>query len=92
MKTKMYSKYAHSPRLKKILIINCYFPEKRYPKKYTNEIPNTLAPVFLAGAFSSETCDIRLYNELNSGFLEIYHPELIEFPDMVVFTGLTFAD
>lgn len=76
---------------KRILIVNCYFPEIREAVRLTNEIPNALAPVLLAGQFSRERCEIRLYNEVSSGFLEVYTPELLEWPDVVVFTGLTAA-
>ena len=55
------------------------------------EIPNALAPVLLAGILSRERCDIRLYNEVSDGFLEIFAPELLAWPDVVVFTGLTAA-
>jgi len=78
-----------APNPMKVLIINCYFPEVRAPVKLVNEIPNALAPVFLAGAFAPTMCDVRLYNEVTSGFLEIFEPDLLSWPDMVVFTGLT---
>ncbi len=73
---------------KRVLIVNGYFPEVREPVKLTHEVPNTLAPVFLAGAFSREHCEIRLYNEVSSGFLELFAPDLLGWPDMVVMTGL----
>jgi len=79
-------------RKKKILIVNCYFPELREPIKRINEVPNALAPVLLAGHFDSQTCDVRLYNEVNSGFLEVFEPGLLEWcPDMLVLTSLTAA-
>lgn len=77
--------------MKKILIVNCYFPEVRAPIKRTNEVPNALAPVLLAGHFDPMRCEVRLYNEVNSGFLEVFHPELLGWPDMLVLTGLTAA-
>jgi len=73
---------------KKVLVVNCYFPEVREPVKLTQEVPNTLAPVFLAGAFSPQNCEIRLYNEVSSGFLEVCEPDLLDWPDMVVMTSL----
>jgi radical SAM superfamily enzyme YgiQ (UPF0313 family) len=79
-----------NPR-KKILIVNCFFPDERLPIKRTNQVPNAVAPVLLAGYFSEHLCDIRLYNEVNSGFLEVYRPELLQWPDMLVLTGLTAA-
>jgi hypothetical protein len=80
------------PRRKRILIVNCYFPEMREPIKRSNEVPNALAPVLLAGHFCADNCDIKLYNEVNSGFLEVFEPELLDWePDMLVLTGLTAA-
>ncbi len=48
-----------------------------------------MAPVYLAGAFSAEFCDIRIYNEQHSGPLEDEH--IFSWPDMLVLTGLTSA-
>jgi hypothetical protein len=48
-----------------------------------------MAPVYLAGAFSSEFCDVRVYNEQYSGPLEAEH--IFSWPDMLVMTGLTSA-
>ncbi len=76
---------------KRILIVNCYFPEIREPVGLTNEIPNALAPVLLADFFSPAHCEIRLHNEVSEGFLEVYAPDLLAWPDLVVFTGLTAA-
>ena len=36
---------------KRILVVNCYFPETREALRLTNEIPNALAPVLLAAEF-----------------------------------------
>lgn len=80
-----------SQKRKKILIVNCYFPEARESIRRNNEVPDTAAPVLLAGYFSPITCDLKLYNEVNSGFIEVYKPELIKWPDMVVLTGLSAA-
>ena len=74
---------------KKILIINCYFPEMREPIKRRNEVPDALAPVLLGGYFSQQHCDVKLYNEVHSGFVEIFEPDLLSWPDMIVMTGLT---
>jgi len=74
---------------KRILIINCYFPEMREPIKRRNEVPDALAPVLLGGFFSQEHCELKLYNEVHSGFVEVFAPELLSWPDMIVMTGLT---
>jgi len=58
----------NAPR-KKVLIINCYFPEMREAIKRRNEVPDALAPALLAGFFSTEHCEIKLYNEVHSGFI-----------------------
>ena len=76
---------------KKILILNCFVPEIRESIQMRNLVPNTLAPVFLAGMFSSENCEIRCYNEVNSGFIEERSPDLLDWPDLVVLTGLISA-
>lgn len=78
-----------SKAVKKVLIINCYFPEMREPIKRRNEVPDALAPVLLGGFFSQEHCEVKLYNEVHSGFVEVFSPELLSWPDMIVMTGLT---
>ncbi|MEP1472303.1 MAG: radical SAM protein [Halieaceae bacterium] len=80
-----------SPAKKKILIVNCFFPDERQAIKRTNQVPNAVAPVLLAGYFCSELCEVKLYNEVSSGFIEVYQPELLDWPDMVVLSSLTAA-
>ncbi|HXT69921.1 MAG TPA: radical SAM protein [Vicinamibacterales bacterium] len=79
---------AASALKKRVLIVNGYLPETREPVRLTREIPNTLAPILLAGAFAPGTCEVRIYNEVSSGFLEVFEPGLVQWPDMVVLTGL----
>ena len=74
----------------RVLVVNCYVPEIREAVRLP-QVPNALAPVLLAGMFAPERCEIRLYNEVSDGFLELYAPALLEWPDLVVFTGLTAA-
>ena len=76
---------------KRVLIVNCYFPEVREAVKRSNEAPNALAPVLLGGHFDPDACEVRLYNEVNSGFIEVYAPDLLSWPDMIVMTSLTAA-
>jgi hopanoid C-2 methylase len=83
------SRPIRSSRRKRVLIVNCYFPELRQPIKLTHEVPNALAPVMLGGAFSRTLCEVRLHNEVSHGFLEVFRPDLLSWPDMVVLTGLT---
>ncbi|MGB0621520.1 MAG: B12-binding domain-containing radical SAM protein [Myxococcota bacterium] len=76
---------------RRVLIVNVYFPEVRAPIKRSNEVPNALAPVLLAGHFDPAHCEVTLYNEVNSGHIEVYAPKLLEGQDLVVLTGLTAA-
>ena len=43
--------------------------------------------VYLAGAFSHQLCDVRLYSKQYSGVLD--DPKLLAWPDMLVMTGVT---
>src|SRR2546423_6294929 len=78
--------HATLPR-KRVLVVNCYFDDTRRPIRRTTKVPQAMGPVYLAGAFARETCDVRLYNELTSGPLE--DEQLLGWPDMLVLTGLT---
>lgn len=81
--------YKHTRSKKNILIINCYFDHTRQPIHRTLKTPQSMAPVYLAGAFSAELCDIHLYNEQYSGPLD--KEQLFSWPDMLVLTGITVA-
>jgi hopanoid C-2 methylase len=72
---------------KRVLIVNCYFDDSRQPIRRTTKIPQAVGPIYLAGAFSRELCDVRCYTELASGPLE--DESLLSWPDMLVLTGLT---
>ncbi|RJR46450.1 MAG: radical SAM protein [Desulfobacteraceae bacterium] len=72
---------------KRVLIVNCYFDDMRLPVGRRTKIPQAMGPVYLAGAFSPHTCDIRLYSEMYSGPLE--DEKLLSWPDMLVLTGLS---
>jgi hypothetical protein len=74
---------------KRILIVNCYFDELRVPIRRKTKIPQAMTPVYLAGAFSTDQCEVRLYNEQYSGPLE--SEALLSWPDMLVLTGLNTA-
>lgn len=75
---------------RRVLIVNCYFPEVRQSIRVP-QFPNALAPVLLAGMLDPRHCDVRLHNEVSDGFLEVFAPDLIHWPDVVVLTGLTAA-
>jgi hypothetical protein len=72
---------------KRVLIVNCYFDDSHQPVRRTWKIPQAMAPVYLAGAFSPRACDIRLYDEVSGGPLE--DEALLSWPDMLVLSGLT---
>lgn len=72
---------------KRVLIVNCYFDDSRQPIRRTNKIPQAVGPIYLAGAFARDLCDVRCYTELASGPLE--DEGLLGWPDMLVLTGLT---
>ena len=77
-------------RRKRILIVNCYFDDdRRQAQRCTRKLPKPMGPVYLAGAFAREFCEVRVYCEMFSGPLE--DPRLLEWPDMLVMTGLTTA-
>lgn len=76
-------------RRKRVLIVNCYMPETREPMQLPNEMPMPLAPIHLAGYFAPSEWDIRIYNEVSHGWLEVFQPALLDWPDAVVFCGLT---
>ena len=72
---------------KRVLVVNCYFDDSRQPIHRTNKIPQAVGPIYLAGAFARDTCDVRCYTEVASGPLE--DESLLGWPDMLVLTGLT---
>ena len=74
---------------KRVLIVNVFFDEYRCTTGSPYRVPQTMAPCFLAGAFSARACDLRIYNEQYSGVLRDAH--LLAWPDMLVLTGLTSA-
>lgn len=79
-------KLGQSPK-KRILIVDCFFDDSRLPARRTTKMPQVLGPVYLAGAFKPELCEIRLYNEVDSG--PLLDEGLLGWPDMLVMTGLT---
>ena len=49
---------ATHPR-KRVLIVNCYFDDSRQPIRRTSKIPQSVGPIYLAGAFEQEFCEVR---------------------------------
>ena len=76
-----------SGQRKRVLVVNCYFDDSRQPIRRTTKVPQSVGPIYLAGAFAAERCDVRCYTELASGPLE--DETLLAWPDMLVLTGLT---
>jgi hypothetical protein len=72
---------------RRVLVVNCYFDDSRQPIRRTTKVPQSVGPIYLAGAFAPELCDVRCYTELASGPLE--DESLLSWPDMLVLTGLT---
>lgn len=72
---------------KRVLIVNVYFADSRLPNRQTTKIPQAVGPIYLAGAFAPELCEVRCYTELASGPLE--DERLLSWPDMLILTGLT---
>jgi len=77
------------PSKKRILIVNCFFDEMRFFVGRNTQVPQAMGPVYLAGAFAPETCEIRLFSEMWSG--PLVDEKLLSWPDMLVLTGLNTA-
>ncbi|HEU4478904.1 MAG TPA: radical SAM protein [Pyrinomonadaceae bacterium] len=77
---------AALPR-KRVLVVNCYFDDSRQPIRRTSKVPQAVGPIYLAGAFARELCDVSCYTEVASGPLE--DEKLLSGIDMLVLTGLT---
>jgi hypothetical protein len=87
LKTHLSGNPAATLPRKRVLIVNVYFDDSRRPTPQTTKIPQAVGPIYLAGAFAPELCDVRCYSELPSGPLE--DERLLSWPDMLVLTGLT---
>ena len=72
---------------RRVLVVNCYFDYSRERIRRPTKFPQAVGPIFLAGAFSRQLCEVRCYDELSSGPLA--DPALLGWPDMLVLTGLT---
>ena len=72
---------------KRVLIVNVFFDEYRRTTGSPYRVPQAMGPCYLAGAFSSRMCDVRIYNEQYSGVLQ--DADLLGWPEMLVLTGLT---
>lgn len=79
---------AAVPRARKrVLIVNAFFDEYRRTGGSPARVPRAMGPVFLAGVFAPELCELRLYSEQYSG--PLHDARLLGWPDMLVLTGVT---
>jgi hypothetical protein len=85
--TRFSPNLATASARKRVLIVNAFFDEYWRTRGSPARVPRAMGPVFLAGAFSRERCDVRLYSEQYSGPLN--DMRLLAWPDMLVLTGLT---
>src|SRR6267142_166347 len=72
---------------KRVLVVNCYLDYSREPIRRPTKFPQAVGPIYLAGAFARELCEVRCYDEVSSGPLT--DSSLLGWPDMLVLTGLT---
>lgn len=72
---------------RRVLIINAYFNPWRKATPTRWFIPRPMAPFYLAGYFNSDRVDVRVWDEVFDGAL--LDDRLFDWPDLVVFTGLT---
>jgi hypothetical protein len=72
---------------RRVLVVNCYLDYSRAPIRRPNKFPQAVAPIYLAGAYSRELCEVRCYDETSSG--PLLDASLLGWPDMLVLSGLT---
>jgi hopanoid C-2 methylase len=72
---------------KRVLIVNAFIDEYRRTHGSPHRVPRAMGPVYLAGVFAPDRCELRLYNEQYSGPLTDL--ALLGWPDMLVLTGVT---
>lgn len=74
---------------RRVLIVNAYFDPWRSSTPTRWFVPRAMAPCYLAGYFNRDCVDVRIWDEVFHGsMLDI---RLFDWPDLVVFTGLTAA-
>ncbi|HSM19610.1 MAG TPA: radical SAM protein [Hyphomicrobiales bacterium] len=72
---------------KNVLIVNAFFDEYRRMGGSPHRVPRSMGPIYLAGAFEPNRCEVRIHNEQYSGVLDDL--DLIAWADMLVLTGVT---
>ncbi|RCK19742.1 hypothetical protein TH1_20975 [Thalassospira lucentensis MCCC 1A00383 = DSM 14000] len=76
-------------RKKAVLIINAYFDPWRSATPTRWFVPRAMAPYYLAGYFDQKQVEVRVWDEVFHG--PLLDTRILEWPDVVVFTGLTAA-
>lgn len=72
---------------KRVLVVNVFFDEYRRMNGSPYRAPRAMGHVYLAGAFSRQLCEVRIYSEQFNGVLD--DPKLLAWPDMLIMTGVT---
>jgi len=72
---------------KRVLIVNAFFDEYRRTAGSPQRVPRAMGPIYLAGAFEANRCEVRIHNEQYSGVLDDL--DLLAWADMLVLTGVT---
>ncbi len=73
----------------RVLIVNCHLSDERPALRAPTTVLRPMAPVYLAGAFAFDSCDVRPHDEHTGGWLE--DERSFSELDMLVLTGLTSA-
>ncbi|MEJ1363536.1 MAG: hypothetical protein RPU52_01495 [Candidatus Sedimenticola sp. (ex Thyasira tokunagai)] len=86
----MSLKYVGSAKHKpKVIIINCFSDKHRGTRGSPHFAPQSMAPVYLAGAFHPQKTDLYLYSEFFSGPFEDL--KKLQWADLLVLTGVNTA-
>ena len=70
----------------RVLIINCYADRHRQSTGSPNFVPQSSAPIALAGSLHREKASVKVYSEFYSGPSDQFH--LFSWANMLVLTGL----
>ncbi|MDM4768074.1 radical SAM protein [Pelomonas sp. SE-A7] len=73
----------------KVLVVNCYSDNNRGARGNPFFVPQSIAALSLAGAFSNEHCELRVACEFRSGPFEDL--KALAWPQLLVLTGLNAA-
>jgi hypothetical protein len=76
-------------RKNRVLVVNAYFDPWRSASPTRLFVPRAMAPYYIAGYFDRDRSEVRVWDEMYHGAL--LTRSVFEWPDMVVFTGLTAA-